>query len=579
MSIELWPEQKPAWKWGKRKNRIAYFCEQRTGKTFLTLQHLWHAAGDPINLRTGEGNDFCGILITLLANKETSWLKNIEEQIPWLNVTMDWEEFKKLPCPRLLLVHFDKVRNIRSKLARYKKFNWITVDEAHRMGNRGSGQSRAIQSLSWIERKILLTGTPIEKNESQLFTLFKFLAPEVFGTHWDSFLDEWFEFDQVDIPDKLSRKSPQYQRLLTLNRIMRKKATFIEEYREEFNELIEPFAYRLTKEDVGIKRAEVEVVPITLSKTGKTLHDKMKKTSVIHVEGKRIMADMPAISIMKQRQLASGFVIDEEKEVYVTDDAKIRYLRKALRSSYKPVVLFAAFIPDIHRLEQLCRDLELDFEVYYGSTHKRSRPGILEAFQRCQYDVLICQIRTGGVGVDLWRANTAYVYSMTHSFIDWDQMVSRLDHKSKDQGPWVGVLCSIGTIDEDLFNLVVQKKFTSEEVMKHLTKTRRIPMAKKPEKKPTAPKTVDGYTLADLAADHKMSTVKARDILRRDKKVKKPGTQWVWPTKKAAGESGAVDALKNYQPAPRGAPKKAAKKPAKKPAAKKAKPAKEKEVA
>ena len=78
------------------------------------------------------------------------------------------------------------------------------------------------------------------------------------------------------------------------------------------------------------------------------------------------------------------------------------------------------------------------------------------------------QIRTGSVGVDLWKASYAIVASMTHSWIDFDQAKSRMDHISKEKPNRLYALTADNTIDTDLFDLVIDKGLSAEEVLKHL---------------------------------------------------------------------------------------------------------------
>lgn len=456
--IELWDRQRDAYEFVIARDVAALLAEQRTGKTFVTMKVLETLADD----------QFCGVLVCLLNNRDSTWKDKLAEYLPQLNVTDDWELFKKLPAPRLFLVHFEMLPRLIAKLVRYKKINWMGIDEAHRIAKRGTKQSRAAGRMSWVKRKLILTGTPIEKQPTDMWAQFRFLAPWVFGVNWDKFEREYMDYPRLKF-DHIPRGSKRWQQKILQQRILRSKATFKKSKLRKFVGLIEPYAYRMTKKDVGIIEPEVHKVVVPLLGPQRRYYEAMERTSVVRLDtGQRALAELEVTNIMKRRQLASGFVYDDEEEVHYVGDAKLRRLKSMVDRLPKPIVVFTAFRPDLERIVETIEGMGLDVIAVHGKVNKKLRPDIWRKFQKAQYDVIVCQIKTGGVGVDLWKANTAIVHSMGHSFIDWDQAKSRLDSRDKKKPPRIYVLCGANTVDEELFELVIVKRFNSEEVLSRL---------------------------------------------------------------------------------------------------------------
>lgn len=78
------------------------------------------------------------------------------------------------------------------------KFNWgyVVIDEAHRIKNEHSQLSEAVRCFD-SEYRLLLTGTPLQNNLHELWSLLNFLLPEVFTSSSD--FDK--TFDLVDTDD------------------------------------------------------------------------------------------------------------------------------------------------------------------------------------------------------------------------------------------------------------------------------------------------------------------------------------------------------------------------------------------
>ena len=73
-----------------------------------------------------------------------------------------------------------------------QKFSWqyIIIDEAHKIKNEESQTSKRIRQLK-SKNRLLLTGTPLQNNLHELWSLLNFLLPEIFASSAD--FDEWFD--------------------------------------------------------------------------------------------------------------------------------------------------------------------------------------------------------------------------------------------------------------------------------------------------------------------------------------------------------------------------------------------------
>lgn len=455
---KLWPKQKEAVDFVMDREASALFFEQRTGKTFITMGVLE---------KLPRGN-LAVVLVCLLNNKDSTWRDQLAANLPWLNVTDDWEQFKRLPFPKLFLVHFDAVHRVAAKLKRARWLTFAVIDESHRIKARGSRQSRSCARLAGIPKRLILTGTPMDKSEKDLWAQFRFLMPGLLHSKWEKFEDEFMEWRKIDLK-KYPYGSPMWKQKLLLARMLKSRAKFNPRKRPKFVSLIQPYCLRLRKRDVGIIEPETIRYPIKIVGRHRKLYDDFSDAKVIRLgDGARVMAPLEVTAIMKKRQLATGFVVDDDEELHWLGNAKLRAILELMEELPKPVVIFTVFDPELERIFLMLKKEGYEVAVVNGSVKKKDRPNIWRNFQKAKLDAVIVQIRTGGVGVDLWKSSHAIVSSLTHSWIDFDQAKARMDHISKTKPNKLFVLVAENTIDSDLYELVLEKGLSAEEVLKQL---------------------------------------------------------------------------------------------------------------
>ncbi len=102
-------------------------------------------------------------------------------------------------------------------------WNYLVIDEAHRIKNENALLSRVVRTFVTLHR-LLITGTPLQNNLHELWALLNFLLPELF--HDSEQFDDWFDLKTDD--DK-------------------KKETLI----HQLHKILRPFMIRRLKVDVA----------------------------------------------------------------------------------------------------------------------------------------------------------------------------------------------------------------------------------------------------------------------------------------------------------------------------------------
>ena len=446
---------------------FAALFEQRTGKTWVTGAVL----AVEIDLLTDV------LLVGLLSNLESTWGKFLAEKLPQYRVFRDVDEYiahqkgffkawgQRDKC--ILLINPEAItRKVLKKLRRirWSRFIW---DEAQRLKNRTSRSSRDAALIAKnSDRRLALTGTPMDRDPKDLWAIMRMVAVEVLGDVWKDFDADFLVQPTLDLTKPMHMI--QRKKMMLAYQIAKRKAPMRKDMMPEFARLISPHVMRITKEEAGIERAKIKVIKFDLDPQEDRKYRQLEKHMIVKHRGRVIKTPLKIVQIGKLQQITGGYIKDEEGEILQLGTTKRRQLRKAIQTYVEdePFVVFCKYVHEVHMVARMLRRMGGEGAELWGKVkdlkRDKRRTRMLEDFQRGRYDWMVCQQRTGGVGVDLYRARKFFVYSMGHSFISYDQMVSRGDFLEQDQRANFFLLAVRQSIDTDIISAVKQKKSITE---------------------------------------------------------------------------------------------------------------------
>lgn len=464
--------QREAVELAMERRTLAVLFDQGTGKTFV--------AGGVMERLVD--SSFVGLLIVPLSNKTTTWKKFITTHLPSLAVFEEVDPFFRHIGPKVLLLHVDQFarasgKKLVAKLRRHR-YTCIILDEAQRIKQRSSSWSRNIAKLKYCSiRKLILTGTPMDDQPIDMWAQFRFLRPNVFGTRWKDFEDEFLEPLEDDEELRTVRKgSFRYKRLMRLMMIRRGKRKFDMEKLPEFIERVSPWCTRITQDDLGWDKAVFHRVPVELGRNQRRVYDDFERHLVAHLGDVTITTPLKVTRLEKMRQVCGGYLLDEDKNIHVVGRAKLIRLMSLVQEHVpaSPVVVFCKYTAEVDAIvEEIERKTNLIVAKFSGKVSKRDRDAIQEMFQAGKIDVLVCQIKTGGVGIDLFASFIGIMYSPVYSFIDFDQAVKRLKRRGQTRQVHIFLLYAMRSIDEDAFGAIVKKRNVTEHVLEGIKERNR----------------------------------------------------------------------------------------------------------
>uniref|UniRef100_A0A8B9L751 SWI/SNF-related matrix-associated actin-dependent regulator of chromatin subfamily A member 5-like n=1 Tax=Astyanax mexicanus TaxID=7994 RepID=A0A8B9L751_ASTMX len=301
----------------------------------------------------------------------------------------------------------------------FKKFNWryLVIDEAHRIKNEKSKLSEIVREFKTTNR-LLLTGTPLQNNLHELWSLLNFLLPDVFNSASD--FDSWFDTNNCLGDQKLV---------------------------ERLHAVLRPFLLRRIKQEVEKSlppKKEVKIY-LGLSKMQREWYTRilMKDIDILNSAGK--MDKMRLLNILMQLRKCCNhpYLFDgaEPGPPYTTDthlvtnSGKMLALDKLLpkvQEQGSRVLIFSQMTRVLDILEDYCMWRGYEYCRLDGNTPHEDREKAIDTFNAPNSSKFIFMLstRAGGLGINLATADVVILYDS-----DWNPQV---DLQAMDRAHRIG---------------------------------------------------------------------------------------------------------------------------------------------
>lgn len=439
ISDDLYDFQRVAVDFAHSRRDGALFLEQGTGKTYITSALVERLLAPCATF----------LVVVPLANIETTWERTLAKVDVVVCRSLDQFLAADDQASRLLLLHYEAVRGRLAKRLARRRWTLVTYDESQRLKARGSQASRAAAKFHDVERRVILSGTPIEQAPQDLWAQFRFALPDVFGKRWRDFKETWLQETGY----------------------MGYKLEFRAALMPRFLELVGPHIHRVRKQEVlDLPPLRYIRCPVELIGDQRRIYREVTKDMVATVGEDTVTCDLAITQLVRQQQITGGFVHLDSGAVVSVGTAKIRRLKRILRDVSSPIVVFCKYAWEVDAISRACASLRVGQVT--GRT-RRTRVETIDAFQRGEIDVLVCQIRAGGVGIDLFRASEIVFYSCTFSSVDFEQAVCRVHRNGQTRPVNVRLLQAAETIDKTIWSALIAKKAVVQAVLGRLPKRKR----------------------------------------------------------------------------------------------------------
>lgn len=320
--------------------------------------------------------------------------------------------------------------SLRNDIEEYEKlhFDYCIIDEAQNIKNPLASSSDAVKSINAIN-KFALTGTPIENNLLELWSIFDFIMP--------GYLYSLTKFNAIFIKDP--------------------------EQVENLKRMIKPFILRRTKSQV-IKELPPKIEKEFYVEMGKA----QKNTYGIYVEEiKKRLQEKKDIKnkitifsyLTKLRQLCldPSIIVEGYKGKSAKTDTCLEIIKDYIEKDNK-ILVFSQFTSVLKNIGKRLDKNHINFYYLDGSTSAKDRITLVDSFNNNkEIKVFLISLKAGGTGLNLTSANTVIHFDPWWNPSVENQASDRAHRIGQKQVVEVIKLISKGTIEEKIVELQQKK--------------------------------------------------------------------------------------------------------------------------
>ncbi|KAI0673358.1 hypothetical protein C8Q78DRAFT_968243 [Trametes maxima] len=357
----------------------------------------------------------------------TNWVREFERWAPNLRVVPFYGESKSREIIKkyelfhahpasgttgakyhVLVTTYETVTNVKEFGPVFKntpRWEVLVVDEGQRLKSDASLIFKRLKELNSFHR-VIMTGTPLNNNIRELFSLMNFLDP-----------DQWRDLEAL---------SKQYEELtdeLVKDLHARLKPYFLRRIKSEVlqlppkNEVIVPVSMAPLQKEIyrSILSQNLEVLRSLAEGTGASKNSNVLTKSNMNNMLMQLRKCIQHPYLVSETIEPRGLPPQETHDRLIGASAKLRLLKTLLpklKARGHRVLLFSQFVIALDIIEDFLLGEGIKYLRLDGNTKQAERQKGMDEFNKPNSDIFIYLLttRAGGVGINLWSADTVIIF-------------------------------------------------------------------------------------------------------------------------------------------------------------------------
>lgn len=380
-----------------------------------------------------------------------NWRREAERFAPDLSVLVlhgqgRREHFDAIDGHDLVLTTYPLVVRDQAVLSG-QDWHVLILDEAQTIKNPDAATTQLIHGLS-ARHRFCLSGTPLENNLAELWSLFSFACPGLLGER-KAFARTW----RTPIE---KHGDAERSRLLARR--------------------IKPFLLRRTKEEVARDLPpKTEITEeVEMGEAQRALYESIRLAmharvqEAIAAKGWERSRIVILDALLKLRQACCDprlLKLDRAKGAGSAKLERLEELLDALLAEGRRVLVFSQFTSMLDLIKPRLTQAGIAFTELTGRT--RDREGAVRRFESGEVRVFLISLKAGGTGLNLVAADTVILYDPWWNPAVEAQAVDRAHRIGQDKPVFVHKLVAARSIEEKMEDLKARKSALAESLFDH----------------------------------------------------------------------------------------------------------------
>ncbi|KAG2158222.1 DNA repair protein, SNF2 family [Suillus bovinus] len=381
----------------------------------------------------------------------------------------------------VMIVSYETLRTLTAHLANCS-IGLLLCDEGHRLKNSGNQTFQALNSLN-VKRRVILTGTPVQNDLSEYFSLLNFANPNFLGSR-DDFRKN-FENAIIRGRDASASAEVQAQCEKKLKELGGLVTKFIIRRTNDLLSKYLPVKYEhvvfcgLSDFQLALYRLFISSPEIKALLRG-TESQPLKAINILkklcnHPE----LLNLPSDLHGSEKLLPEGYggagatARDKGRNQTVRCDwggkflVLERFLHRLKTTTNDKIVLISNYTQTLDLFEKLCRSKKYGFFRLDGTMTVTKRQKLVDQFNdpNGKEFVFLLSSKAGGCGINLIGANRLILFDPDWNPAADQQALARVWRDGQKKECFVYRFISTGTIEEKIFQRQASKQALSSAVV------------------------------------------------------------------------------------------------------------------
>ncbi|TEY55740.1 hypothetical protein BOTCAL_0229g00080 [Botryotinia calthae] len=378
----------------------------------------------------------------------------------------------------VMIIGYEKLRTVQEELKKGSGIDIVVADEGHRLKTAANKSAQAIKNLN-TERRVILSGTPIQNDLSEFFTMVDFVNPGLlngYNTFKKCFEAPILKSRQPGATESdMEKGTAREEELAELTKlfILRRNASILAKYLKPKTEYVlfckptqaqaEVYQHVLASPVFGrvLGSSEASLQLITMLK---------KVCNAPSLLVRKGDTDTPSNSNVAQ--LLESIPPEILKKNPVVASSKFRVLNRMLmrlsKSTTEKIVIVSNYTSTLDLLMSHLSSLSLPFLRLDGSTPQAKRQDLVNTFNKTpasKYFAFLLSAKSGGAGINLIGASRLVLFD-----VDWNpatdlQAMARIHRDGQKRPVKIYRFLMSGGMDEKIYQRQVTKMGLADSVM------------------------------------------------------------------------------------------------------------------